>query len=70
MKDKELTSIIKGLVLESGRSHPGKQALKQVIQESPVATTEKKQTASGKEMAQVATPLNKVLRQDAVAVPN
>ncbi|KAL6225879.1 hypothetical protein ACLB2K_004728 [Fragaria x ananassa] len=70
IKDKELTSIIKDLVLGSGRSHPGKHAEKQVIPESPIATTEKKQIASGKEKAYVATPLNGVPRKEAVAVPN
>ncbi|XP_062004208.1 4-alpha-glucanotransferase DPE2 [Rosa rugosa] len=70
IKDKELTSIIKDLVRGSGRSHPGKQAEKQVIEESSVATTEKKQIASSKEKAQVATPLNGVPRKEAVAVPN
>lgn len=70
IKDKELTSIIKDLVLGSGRSHPGKHAEKQVIPESAIATTEKKQIASGKEKAYVATPLNGVPRKEAVAVPN
>ncbi|XP_004309467.1 PREDICTED: 4-alpha-glucanotransferase DPE2 [Fragaria vesca subsp. vesca] len=70
IKDKELTSIIKDLVLGSGRSHPGKHAEKQVIPESAIATTEKKQIASGKEKANVATPLNGVPRKEAVAVPN
>lgn len=69
IKDDELTSIIKDLVQGSGRSHPGKQAEKQVIQKPLVATTEK-QIASSKEKAHLETPLNGVPRKEKLAVPN
>lgn len=70
IKDDDLTSIIKDLVQGSGRSHPGKQAEKQVIQKPPVATTEKQQIASSKEKAHLETPLNGVPRKEKLAVPN